>query len=542
MKKGFALLLAALTAVIFCACQGTPGPAETQAGFPIDRLVIGTTAQIETALNGEYAYDMLSSATTQLPLVWQDTEGAFHPLLASWKTEDAATWTFTVEPGMKWEDGTDVTAEDILFTLQYQDQSGSANLVDQTDADGKVTKAKYRSAQLSADKKSITLVLATPNIRELANMTSFRTLPKHIYEGKTALTEAEKRFGCGPYRFVSYSRNSGTITFAASETYPQQPRVRELVYRLFNNTDTMVLALQNGDIDMIWAYSTGVDAGVQDILDASDKVDLISVTAQNVPAVLAFNNARGPFADENLRRAVAGVLNYEQLRTYVGSKYSKIPNTGFVPTSTVGYKATAALKTDLPAAEAAMRAAGYSKNAAGRWEKNGELFAFTLTYRSDRANQVSCAELIKTAVEAFGGSVTLEGLDAASYNAKTSNTYSGNHITMEAALYGYTSAGMGMGNGLGSIYVDGNHAVQGGCQVFDPAFGAILTRMSEAGTIEAYTAAAGELQDYYAAHLPLVALYWDNLTYAVSSSLSSLTVDNVFGLNNVNNWMTVTKK
>ncbi len=113
---------------------------------------------------------------------------------------------------------------------------------------------------------------------------------------------------------------------------------------------------------------------------------------------------------------------------------------------------------------------------------------------------------------------------------------------MEAAIYGYTSAGMGMGNGLGSIYVDGNHPVQGGCQVFDEEFQNILAEVKASKNIEDYYTAAAKIQDYYAAHTPLVALYWDNMMLAYSSKLDNVTVDAVFGLNNANTWFTITQK
>ena len=567
MKKICSIIQAALLALSLFACSApnaaapasnptsapaapTEAPASVEALAPtavpaptyaIERLTIGTTAAIEQAVMGEYAYEMLASGVTHPPLVWQDTEGAFHPLLASWTTEDATTWTYTITDGMTWQDGEPVTAADILFTLEYEDAAGSANLVDQTDAEGNVTAAKYASAVLSDDERSISLTLAGPNVRELGNMTSFRVLPKHIYEGKEQLTDAELRFGCGPYVFTEFNKDAGTITFAASETYPVQPQVKELVYRLFNNDDTMMMALQQGDIDLVWVYSTGIGAAYQDVLAASGSVQLLSVTAQNAPAVLAFNNAKEPFADENLRHAVALVLDYAQLREKVGSARAEIPNAGFVPTSTVGYVATDKQKTDTAEAEQYMTAAGYAKNADGKFvNEAGEPFAFTLTYRSDRDNQVSCAELIKTAIDAFGGEVTLEGLDSASYNAKTSNKFSENNITMEAALFGYTAAGMGMGNGLATIYVDGRHAVQGGAQVFDEQFQSILAAMGAAQTLDDYLAAAGDMQRFYAAHLPIVALYWDALTYGASSKLDNMVVDNVFGLNNVQNWLNIT--
>ena len=58
--------------------------------------------------------------------------------------------------------------------------------------------------------------------------------------------------------------------------------------------------------------------------------------------------------------------------------------------------------------------------------------------------------MIKTQLEAFGIQVNLDTVDKDAYNAKTSNKFSENNITMEAAIYGcYTAAaGMGMGNGL----------------------------------------------------------------------------------------------
>ena len=66
--------------------------------------------------------------------------------------------------------------------------------------------------------------------------------------------------------------------------------------------------------------------------------------------------------------------------------------------------------------------------------------------------------------------------------------------------------------------------------------------MKSANTLEEYYAGAAKLQDYYAAHVPLIALCWDSMALACSAGLDNLTVDAVFGLNNVNNWFTITKK
>lgn len=557
MKKALSLLLAVMMVLSLAACGSAPAettqtpttqPAteatEPESAYPIDTLTIGTTASIETAVFGEYNFDMLASGVSELPLVYQDTIGEYHPLLASYTTEDATTWTYTIQDGMTWSDGEPVTAEDILFTLQYDQANGSANFEAQTDDEGKVTGAKYTGYTISDDKMSLSLTLASPNVRELSNMTSFRVMPKHIYEGKDTVTEAEGRITCGPYVLESFNKESGTITFVVNDKYPAKPNVERIVYQLFGNEDTMYLALQQGDIDMVWAYSTGVAGTYQDVLAADVNVALVNVAAANAPAVLAFNNAKDLFSDENLRQAVSYALNYEEFKTYFGSAYAEIPNRGFVPSTTVGYKDTEKLTTDAAKAEEYMKAAGYAeKNADGFYvDADGQVAAFTLTVNAAKETHVGYAELIKTQLEQFGIQVNLDAVDKDSYNAKTSNKFSENNITMEAAIYGYTAAGMGMGNGLGSIYVDGNHAVQGGCQVFDEAFSAILSEMKSAKTIEEYYAGAAKLQDYYAAHTPLIALYWDNMMLAYSAALDNVTVDAVFGLNNVNNWFSITKK
>lgn len=562
MKKVGSLLLAVLMVLSLAACGKTPAePTQTPSTQPstetptteatepaptyaIDTLTVGTTAAIETAVFGEYNFDMLASGVSELPLVYQDTKGEYHPLLATYATEDAATWTYTIQDGMTWSDGAPVTAEDILFTLQYDQANGSANFEAQTGEDGKVTEAKYTGYTLSDDKMSISLTLASPNVRELSNMTSFRVMPKHVYEGKDTVTEAEGRITCGPYVLESFNKEAGTITFAVNEYYPQKPNVEKIVYQLFGNEDTMYLALQQGDIDMVWAYSTGVAGTYQDVLSADTNVSLVNVAAANAPAVLAFNNAKGLFSDENLRQAVSYALNYEEFKTYFGSAYAEIPNRGFVPSTTVGYTDTEKLTTDTAKADEYMKAAGYTeKNADGFYvNADGAAAAFTLTVNAAKETHVGYAEMIKTQLEAFGIQVNLDAVDKDAYNAKTSNKFSENNVTMEAAIYGYTAAGMGMGNGLGSIYVDGNHAVQGGCQVFDEAFSSILDELKAAKTIEEYYTGAAKLQDYYAAHMPLIALYWDNMMLAYSSKLDNVTVDAVFGLNNVNNWFSITKK
>ena len=180
--------------------------------------------------------------------------------------------------------------------------------------------------------------------------------------------------------------------------------------------------------------------------------------------------------------------------------------------------------------------AGYEK-LNGYYTKDNKILELTLTYRLDKSIQYSGAELIKNQLEEFGIKVKLDGLDSASYNAKTSNKFSDNNISFELALFGYTANGMGIGAGLGTIYVDKNHSVQGGCQVDDDVFKAALTKLESARNINEYYEGAKLMQQYYQEYIPFISLYHDGISYAVSNSYFGYVVDSNFGINNVNTFL-----
>jgi hypothetical protein len=110
MKKILSLILAMLMALsLFVGATAEEAAA-------IDVITVGTTSVIETATRDEYAYDMLASGTSELPMAYQDTNGVYHPLMAEFATEDATTWTYTIVDGMT------CTAEPYDFESSLDDE------------------------------------------------------------------------------------------------------------------------------------------------------------------------------------------------------------------------------------------------------------------------------------------------------------------------------------------------------------------------------------------------------------------------------------
>ena len=96
---------------------------------------------------------------------------------------------------------------------------------------------------------------------------------------------------------------------------------------------------------------------------------------------------------------------------------------------------------------------------------------------------------------------------------------------------------MGMGAGLGTIYADKSHSVQGGCQVDDDFFKAALVKLESARNIDEYYEGAKLMQQYYQEYIPFISLYLDGISYAVSNKYSGYVVDSNFGINNVNTFL-----
>ena len=302
----------------------------------------------------------------------------------------------------------------------------------------------------------------------------------------------------------------------------------------------MYSSLLNEQLDFVWNYSMGVSSTYQNVLGNSNKVKLSSIAATNCPAMLVFNNKNGLLSDKNIRFAVSYALDYEQFKEYFGSKYASTPNRSFAPTTLVGFKETEQLKTNYDKASEYMIKAGYTKDAK-YWIKDGISAEFKLTVNASKEMHVGYAEFVKTQLEKFGIKVNLDTVDATTYNAKTSNKFAseqGSTVSMEAAIMGYTAFGM---KNLGDMYINGNHQTQGGAQVFDDSLNEIINSLNNAKTLEEYINYAGQLQDFYAQETPAIALYWDSLIVAYSASLTDITLDSTFGINNINNWFSMKK-
>ena len=196
-------------------------------------------------------------------LLAEDSNFKIQPQMAEWKvSDDKLTYTFTLRDGLKWHDGTPVTAEDCVASLKRWGK-----------ADGMGQKLMDFTASLEAtDAKTITLKLKEPYglVLELIGKPSSLVpfmMPKRLAETPTDKPIPEL-IGSGPFKFVQAEFQPGVkAVFEKNKDYVprKEPpswtsggkvvKVDRVEWITMADAQTAVNALQSGDIDFMEAPS-----------------------------------------------------------------------------------------------------------------------------------------------------------------------------------------------------------------------------------------------------------------------------------------------
>jgi peptide/nickel transport system substrate-binding protein len=177
-------------------------------------------------------------------LVWRDAASETIPWLATdWSlSDDGLAWTFTLRDGVRWQDGQPLTADDVVFSIEYYlSHAGAAWFMAQVDA--------IESASMVAEDQ-VTVKLVRPFAPFLQTTAeSMFIFPRHIWQDVAdpqAFTERMAFIGSGAYKLVEYSQEEGTYLFEANpDFFLGLPYVRRIE---FVPTSDDLLALSNGDI------------------------------------------------------------------------------------------------------------------------------------------------------------------------------------------------------------------------------------------------------------------------------------------------------
>lgn len=339
---------------------------------------VGTPSREITALPEFIARALYDSLLRVNP-----KDGSLMPGLASrWTiSEDAKTFTFVLRENVKWHDGTLLTPDDVVFTLNALSNPkvrvnpaadfGPIAAVEATDAH--TVRITFREAYCAA-----LTYIGTVNI-----------LPAHMLEGKNlSAVENENLIGTGPLILKNWQDTLATFT-ANGQYWDGAPQVRDWTFRMFSDERAAYEALRQKQIDVlaVSAEQTGTPG--------------ITFSANEFYG-LALNTARPPLDDPRIRQALASALDKSAFVRGLGTNLesSLLPSDWAYPTSIAPQNFDAARARQL-FADAGWR----DSDDDGILDKDGKPFEVTLWAlveepRSETAAQLAREQLARVGVRA----------------------------------------------------------------------------------------------------------------------------------------------
>jgi peptide/nickel transport system substrate-binding protein len=240
---------------------------------------------------------------------------ALVPGLASeWKVEDLVI-TFTIRDA-GFSDGSTLTANDIAFMLQgilhpdtaaprssfYDMIAGAKDYMD--------GKADNVSGIEVVDDRTLKVTLAEPNAAFLYNMRFIKPVPAAQLEGKSLTDDPwfQKPVGAGPFQFESWTTGADFVMSANPNFWEEgKPAIKRVIHRTIADAQSLVLALQNAEID----GSNYPNPAAAEDLRAIPELDVL-VPPFNSPNGWMFNLANEHLAKKEVRQGIAMALDTER--------------------------------------------------------------------------------------------------------------------------------------------------------------------------------------------------------------------------------------
>ncbi len=270
-----------------------------------------------------------------------DSDGAPQPSLATGYevSDDGLTWTFHLEEGVVFSDGSTFDADDVVYSIDRHLEVGGALPLSAPITD-----------VVAVDAQTVEIDLSTPYTPLLSELSIFSSsiLPADL-AGEDEATFFSDPIGTGPFVLGDWDKNSGELTLERNDNYRIEglPYLNAVHLVSVDDDNQLVQQLQSNQVQIIDDVPI---ANVED-LEATDSTSVQSVSSWNSD-VLYFNTTSVAFSDTAVRRAVAQAIDRTALATAT-SFGTATPATTYIP-PTIQYSDQDAdvLTYDLDAAKA----------------------------------------------------------------------------------------------------------------------------------------------------------------------------------------------
>ncbi len=325
----------------------------------------------------------------------------------SWKIEDGGKkMIFTLRKGILWEDGVELTAEDMEYTWRIVTDPATASPYAEDFARVKTFRV--------LDRYTFEVTYENFFARAVASWMS-PILPKHVLEGQNIRNTpfSRKPIGAGPYRLKSWDSGS-SIVLAASPTYfGGKPHISEVVYRIIPDEATMFMETRAGRLDVMNLNPLQYLRQTEGTFWQKEYRKYRYLAS--VYIFLGFNLEHPTFKDARVRQAISMAINRDDLVAGVLLGQGVAAFGPYKPGTWASHKSLEPIRQDRKAARELLASAGYLPGEDGILHRNGKRLEFTILTNQGNEQRILTATLIQTQLAAIGVDVRIRTVEWAAF-------------------------------------------------------------------------------------------------------------------------------
>ena len=402
---GFLLLIALLSTVL-CGCgdgstatgsEAAQNSGSAGADVQNGEITVGIAQDLDDSLDPHLA---VKAGTREIlfnvfeGLLKPTPDGDLEPAIAESYTlsEDRTVYTFTLRDGVKFHNGETVSADDVVYSIKRcADSSEGAPLV--------AAFSVIQSVE-ATDAKTVKITISEPDNEFLSYLTT-AILPRDYDQQDTAPV------GTGPFKFVSRTAQDSIVLEKFDGYWGTPAYLDKVTFKIIENADALVLALQSGAIDLCAHLTTTQIAQI-----SSGNFKILEGT-MNLAQALYLNNAVAPFDNEKVRQALCYAVDKQEILDLAFDGYGTPIGSSMYPKLKAYFddSLTNYYTKDVDKAKALLAEAGYP---------NG--FDMTITVPSNYQPHVDTAQVLTEQLKAIGVNATIAPVD---WNTWVSDVYTG---------------------------------------------------------------------------------------------------------------------
>ncbi|MCY9661666.1 ABC transporter substrate-binding protein [Paenibacillus chondroitinus] len=336
-------------------------------------------------------------------LVTRDENNKLAPSLATeWKALNDTTWEFKLREGVKFHDGEPFNADAVKFSIDR---------LNNPETKSPIVELKTVKEVVVVDAKTVKIITDGPDPILPNKMTLFggAMVPPQYIKEKGDENFAKNPVGTGPFKFVSWQKDSQVTMEANADYWQGAAKFKKLVFKIIPNPSNMAAAIRAGEVDI----ASGIKPDVATQL--KNQTDLKVVSSPGIRTFyISLDTKAGPLAKKEVRQALNYAIDVNtMIKTVLDGNAARAST--LVPKENFGYDpAITPYEYNIEKAKQLLATAGYPDG-----------FAITLDADNLEVNNV---QVIAAQLEKIGVKVQLNLMDSKTLTAnlvakKTSPMY-----------------------------------------------------------------------------------------------------------------------